>query len=67
MFQSDTITLTQATKKGHRMYVCQLPENIQKEILNDLINAGISGTDLDNAMDSKLIDLEDTIDLGKYM
>lgn len=47
-------------------YVCQLPEWIQNAIKNDLVVAGIDGESLDDAMNGKLCDLDDTIDISKY-
>ncbi|WP_217269600.1 hypothetical protein [Neobacillus endophyticus] len=48
------------------MYIAQLPIEIQKEILKKLNDLGLSKNDIKNAMDSRLCDLEDTIDITPY-
>ena len=47
-------------------YICLLPEWIQSAIRNDLIAAGIEGEHLENAMDSKLCDIEHVILIDNY-
>lgn len=56
------------------LYVCQLPQNqqlyIQRSISRKLYQLGYKGSEhkeiLQNGMDSKLSDISDTIDLGKF-
>lgn len=48
-------------------YVCELSNEIQDQIKNDLIEIGIEGEDLELAMNSKLTDLEDTINIKAYL
>jgi len=45
-------------------YICTLPTSVQEEIAKRLDLAGISGVDFSMAMNSRLIDLEDTIEIG---
>lgn len=40
------------------IYICQLPQEKQNQIREQLIQIGIIGDDLDLAMDSKLKDIE---------
>ena len=47
-------------------YIWLLPSDEQAEILTALILAGIEGEDLELAMDGRLCDLEDTIDIGEW-
>jgi hypothetical protein len=46
-------------KWGIIVYVCQLSEELQLSIRQQLQDMGIEGEDLQNAMDSRLSDLED--------
>ena len=48
-------------------YVYQLPTDVQNAIMEALVCAGIEGDDLERAMSSKVIDLEDTIDISMYV
>lgn len=48
-------------------YIWTLPGEVQREILNDLLLAGIEGEDVERAMDGRLCDLEDTIDIRRYL
>jgi hypothetical protein len=48
----------------HTQYVALLPEATQRAITTLLIEAGISGKDLERALDSRLCDLVDTIDVS---
>ncbi|WP_312471222.1 hypothetical protein [Neobacillus sp.] len=56
-------------------YICQLPdeirENIYDEVQNALSKIGLSDSELveaiEAAMNSRLCDLEDTIDISKYL
>jgi hypothetical protein len=56
-------------------YVCQLPteisEDINKEVKKALYYVGLRDNELDdaieNAMNSRLCDLADTIDITKYL
>lgn len=45
-------------------YVLMLRVDIQLEIARRLRNAGICGDDFDRAMNSRLCDLSDTIEIG---
>ena len=47
-------------------YVYELHENIQEEIKKQLIEACIEGEDLELAMNSKLSDLEEIIDIDEF-
>ena len=47
-------------------FICALPESVRIEIAWALIRAGIRGEDLQDAMDSRLCDLADTIDIGRF-
>ena len=57
------------------IYVCQLPQQTQDAIKNDvvthLISEGFSGQELQdavqNALNGRLVDLEETIDISKYL
>lgn len=46
-------------------YINQLPHATQFRITELLLEEGITGEDLQNALESKLSDLEDTIDLNQ--
>lgn len=56
------------------MYICQLPEDqqsyIQKAISRKLYQLGYKGAEhkeiLQNGMDGKVCDVEDTIDLSRF-
>lgn len=52
-------------KENKTTYIAMLPLEKRNDIFRALVKAGITGEDLDNAMDSRLCDLEDTIDLKK--
>lgn len=45
------------------MYVCQLSADKQRMIEQELINIGLDQEDIENAMDSKIDDLTDTINI----
>lgn len=45
-------------------HICTLPTSVQEEIAQRLDLAGICGVDFFRAMNSRLIDLEDTIEIG---
>ena len=45
-------------------YICQLPESIKREIAEELAKAGITD---EMAMNGRLCDLEDTIDISKWL
>lgn len=51
-------------KVAMSMYICQLHWEQQQNIRFALIQAGIKGEDLDLAMDSRVKDLEDVIDIS---
>ncbi|WP_202595668.1 hypothetical protein [Pontibacillus yanchengensis] len=48
-------------------FIKRLPSATQKEIEKDLKEAGLRGEDLENGMNSRLADLEDTINITKYL
>lgn len=43
-------------------YVCSFPRMVQSWIISDLVAKGIEGDDLERAMNSRLCDLEDTLE-----
>ena len=47
-------------------YIWTLPANEQREIYARLVMAGIEGEDLELAMDGRVCDLEDTIDVSDW-
>lgn len=47
-------------------YIWTLPQEVQCEILHKLLLAGIEGEDLERAMDGRVCDLEDTIDIRDW-
>jgi hypothetical protein len=49
------------------IFVVLLPSKIQEEIYEELKRLGLSQEDIQNAMDSRLSDLEDTININKYL
>jgi hypothetical protein len=49
------------------LYIQTLPEDIQAYILNELTKLNLSSDDIDNAMNSRLCDLEDTINIYKLL
>lgn len=49
------------------LYIAQLPEDKQNIIEQTLKNVGIVGEDLQNALDSKIADLTDTINIYKLL
>ena len=46
-------------------YICTLDRDEQERILFALLMAGIEGEDLELAMNGRICDLEDTIDVGR--
>ena len=48
-------------------FVCCLDNESQKSIRRDLENLGLCAEDVALAMNSRLCDLEDTIDINKYL
>ena len=48
-------------------YICTLDGKIQSAIRSDLTELGLCAEDISRAMDSRLCDLEDTIEIGKYL
>lgn len=48
-------------------FVCCLDGETQKSIRRDLENLGLCTEDIALAMNSRLCDLEDTIDIDKYL
>lgn len=53
--------------KMKTMYVAQLPLEIQTRIKGDLESLGLSEEDVKNGMESRLCDLEETIDIKPYL
>ena len=49
------------------MRISLLSENIQEAIARDLRQLGLDNEDIEIAMSSRLCDLEDTIDIDKYL
>lgn len=47
-------------------YICQLPQATKDRIWIDLWLTGLSVEDINRAMDRKLSDLNDTIDITPY-
>jgi len=48
-------------------YICQLPLSIQQAIKEDLLSLDLSSEDIQNALDGRLCDLEDTININQYL
>lgn len=48
-------------------YVEELSESVKDQIVRDLKAAGYSNEDIELALNSKLSDLRDTIDIDKYL
>lgn len=48
-------------------YIALLPQSIQFGIRQDLIKVGLRGAELQVALSGRLCDLEDTIDIHKFM
>jgi len=47
-------------------YIWALPRDEQERIYAALLMAGIEGEDLELAMDGRICDLEDTIDISEW-
>ena len=47
-------------------FIILLPEVTRQSIYSDLLQLNLTDEDLDNAMNSRLCDLSDTIDINKY-
>lgn len=47
-------------------YIWMLPQQVQQEIIAALLIAGIDGDDLERALDGRVCDLEDTIDIRDW-
>lgn len=47
-------------------FICTLDNHVKAEIEKDLRAVGHSEADIQNALDSRLCDLEDKIDIQKY-
>lgn len=47
------------------IYIYQLPDMIQDQIKNELISLNL--TTIEDALSSRLCDLEDTININKYI
>ena len=48
-------------------YIITFSNEIQKEIKADLLKIGLTKEDIENALSSRLCDLEDTINIQKYL
>jgi len=48
-------------------FVELLPEATRQAVYQDLLRLRLCDVDLDNAMNSRLCDLSDTIDIDKYI
>ncbi len=46
------------------IFICQLPEETQDAIRNQLVKAGFDSIDIEIAMNSRICDLEDTIKIN---
>lgn len=64
--QSKIIGYVGEEKMEKTAYIATMTEKIQEEIKQDLIYAGIAGENLTRAMNSRLCDLEDVINIEKY-
>jgi hypothetical protein len=49
------------------LYIGQLPAETQKAIREELKKNGLNKEDIERGMDGRLCDLEDTIDIEKYL
>lgn len=49
------------------IYVNQISKEIQESVRQELVDLNLSTEDVNNAMDSRLCDLSDTIDIKKYI
>lgn len=49
------------------IFINQLSDDAQNNIINDLINLGLESEDIQNAMDSRLSDLSDVININQYL
>ena len=45
----------------------QLSDDVQNNIINDLINLGLESEDIQTALDSRLSDLSDVININQYL
>ena len=48
-------------------YIELLPERVQREIAEELERVGIEGEDFERAMSSRVCDLEDTVDVRRWI
>lgn len=48
-------------------YIFALPDSVQAEIRDALRARGLSHEDVERGMDGKLCDLEDTVDIGRWL
>ena len=46
------------------IFICQLPEETQDAIRRELVKAGFDSESIELAMNSRLCDLEDTIEIN---
>lgn len=46
------------------IFICQLPQTTQDAIRNQLVKAGFDSESIELAMNSRLCDLEDTIEIN---
>ena len=49
------------------LFINQLEESTQKAIERELTEMGFSQEDIENALDSRLCDLSDTININAYL
>lgn len=61
---AERFTLT--TVECRTKYVSSFPRMIQSWIIRDLVAIGIEGDDLERAMNSRLCDLEDTLEIAGW-
>lgn len=53
--------------KGDKtMAICQMSESAQDKIRQELMEHGLEGQELEEAMNGRLCDVEDTIDIEYY-
>lgn len=48
-------------------YIQQMPQEVKRDIMKDLKSIGMTNEDFRIALYGRLCDLEDTIDISKYL
>lgn len=48
-------------------FVCSFPSDVQKSILSELQDLPLTKREIEDIMDSRLCDLEDTIDINEFI